>query len=304
MAVSRTPHVLALRALGLGDTLAGVPALRALRRAVAAARLTVAMPAALSPLLELAGIEADIYDFHGLEGELPPVDLGVNLHGRGPESHLLLLEHSRRVVGFDNEAAGVAGPLWRADEHERDRWCRLVHECFGVFADPLDYALAAPVSPVPGALVVHPGAASRARRWPAERFAEIVRWGARRGFDVAITGSADERQLAARVAALSGTRPRVLAGELDLVELAGLIAHACCVVVGDTGVGHLVASYGVPSIHLFGPVSPAEWGPPRGPHVVLWHGRTGDPHGALPDRGLLDIGVREVLATLDDMIPG
>jgi hypothetical protein len=52
---------------------------------------------------------------------------------------------------------------------------------------------------------------------------------------------------------------------------------------------------------LFGPVSPTEWGPPpdRLQHRVLWAGRTGDPHGDLPDPGLLAITTADVVAQLD-----
>jgi hypothetical protein len=51
---------------------------------------------------------------------------------------------------------------------------------------------------------------------------------------------------------------------------------------------------------LFGPVSPAEWGPPPGsPHLTLWSGRLGDPHRDEPDPGLLEIEPRAVIAALD-----
>jgi hypothetical protein len=56
---------------------------------------------------------------------------------------------------------------------------------------------------------------------------------------------------------------------------------------------------------LFGPVPPARWGPPpeRPWHRVLWAGSSGDPHGRLPDPGLLAIGVEQVLAALADLPP-
>ena len=58
-----------------------------------------------------------------------------------------------------------------------------------------------------------------------------------------------------------------------------------------------------PSVVLFGPVSPALWGPPaeRTWHRVLWTGTTGDPHGSFPDPGLLAITVDDVVAALDDL---
>ena len=68
-------------------------------------------------------------------------------------------------------------------------------------------------------------------------------------------------------------------------------------VCGDTGVAHLATAYRTPSVLLFGPTPPAEWGPRRRPaHRALErHGR-GDPHGTGPDPALLAVTVDEVLA--------
>lgn len=69
---------------------------------------------------------------------------------------------------------------------------------------------------------------------------------------------------------------------------------------GDTGVAHLATALGRPSVVLFGPTPPSAWGPPPGRHRhrVLWAGRAGDPRAAVPDPGLLDIAVADVLAAL------
>jgi ADP-heptose:LPS heptosyltransferase len=112
-----------------------------------------------------------------------------------------------------------------------------------------------------------------------------------------ITGGPDERELATRVANAAAERPRVLAGDTDLVTLAVTVAHARLVLCGDTGVAHLATAFGTPSVVLFGPTPPTHWGPPphRTRHRVLWSGRTGDPHGSVPDRGLLSITPEDVL---------
>jgi ADP-heptose:LPS heptosyltransferase len=79
------------------------------------------------------------------------------------------------------------------------------------------------------------------------------------------------------------------------------------VICGDTGVAHLATAYCTPSVVLFGPVSPAEWGPPadRLQHRALWAGRRGSPHADLPDPGLLTITIANVVAELDrlDTLP-
>jgi ADP-heptose:LPS heptosyltransferase len=83
-----------------------------------------------------------------------------------------------------------------------------------------------------------------------------------------------------------------------------VVAAARVVVSGDTGVAHLATAYRRPSVVLFGPVSPALWGPPTRPqHVVLWHGDgTGDPWGAGLDPALARITVEEVTRALDGLL--
>jgi ADP-heptose:LPS heptosyltransferase len=117
---------------------------------------------------------------------------------------------------------------------------------------------------------------------------------------VVVTGDAGERALALEVAAAAGLPEQaVLAGRTSLLELAAAVSAAARLVCGDTGVAHLATALGTPSVVLFGPTPPAEWGPPPDPrHAVLWAGRRGDPHADAPDPGLLEIGVDEVVARL------
>jgi ADP-heptose:LPS heptosyltransferase len=127
------------------------------------------------------------------------------------------------------------------------------------------------------------------------------------GRQVLVTGSVEERGLARRVAVLAGLGDQaVLAGRTDLAELAATIARAGRVVSGDTGVAHLATATGTPSVLLFGPTSPARWGPPssrRDRHRVLWAGRSGDPLSETPFEGLLAVTVGDVLEQLAVLPP-
>ena len=247
-----------------------------------------------------------------LDPSLHGADVAVNLHGRGPQSHRLLLAAGpRRLIAFRHPevAASADGPPWTAEEHEVRRWCRLL-QANGIPADPTDLDLDPPAQLPPvgasGATVIHPGAASAARRWPAERWAEIARHEVVRGHVVVVTGAAQEAGLAADVAARAGLPPdAVLAGRTDLVGLAATVAAAGVVRSADTGIAHLATALGTPSIVLFGPVPPRLWGPPpeRPQHVALWAGDVGDPHAAEPDAGLLRVTVDDVLAALDQVSP-
>lgn len=305
---SGRPRLVVLRALKLGDFLTGIPSLRALARAFPDHERVLATPALYSALLSETGMDVihDSYDLAPLGPELRGADMAVDLHGRGPESQRLLLDLAPgRLVSFRHpdvpETDG--NPLWRPEEHEVRRWCRMLTEN-GIPADPGDLAIDSsrlPPSPAPGATVVHPGAASQSRRWPPERFAAVAKAEAASGRQVVITGSSDEAGLARRVAEIAGLPPAsVAAGATSLTELAALVAGAGRVISGDTGIAHLATSTATPSVVLFGPIPPSEWGPPPSPrHIALWAGRRGDPHGRETDPGLLEVSVDDVLAALD-----
>jgi ADP-heptose:LPS heptosyltransferase len=236
-------------------------------------------------------------------GPLPPglegADVAVNLHGRGPESHrVLAASRPGRLIGFRHPDVRESawGPAWDESDHEVVRWCRLLRAA-GLPADPAELGLEVPAAEPAverGATVIHPGAASAARRWPASRWSAVAVVERNAGRAVAVTGSASERPLAAYVAARAGLPAHaVLAGRTDLPTLAATIAVAGRVACGDT-------AFGTPSVVVFGPTSPARWGPPPGrAHVALWSGRIGDPHGTEPDPGLLDVGVGAVTEALE-----
>jgi ADP-heptose:LPS heptosyltransferase len=236
-----------------------------------------------------------------------PPGLAVNLHGSGPQSveHLLALAPTALLSHRHSRFPDLDGPPWQDELHEVDRWCILLNSA-GIASDPDDLYLDRPEGyPVrPGVVVLHPGAAAVARRWPAARFAEIAAALHADGHEVLVTGTAAERGLAREVAATAGLpESAVLAGRLDLLELVALIADCRLVVCGDTGVGHVATATRTPSVLLFGPTPPSRWGPRDGDrHVALWAGGTGDPHGEQPDAGLLALATSDVLGASRSML--
>jgi hypothetical protein len=304
--------VLVLRAIGLGDLLTGIPALRGLRRLRPDRPLLLAAPRPLGSWFVDLGLVDDVVVTDDLDAPPPGAGLGphdaIDLHGNGPASRgLLEAGRPRSVLSYAPPAGSAPGahrPVWRRDEHEVLRWCRLVGSV-GASCGPDD--LRVPELPAArggseGPVVVHPGAASRSRRWPPERFAEVARRLQAAGRQVLVTGGAAERDLADEVVRRAGLPGGAsTAGALDLPALADLVAGASLLVCGDTGVAHLATAVGTPSVLLFGPVAPSLWGPAvdRERHLVLWHGDgTGNPHGDEPDPALLRITVDEVLAAV------
>jgi ADP-heptose:LPS heptosyltransferase len=173
----------------------------------------------------------------------------------------------------------------------------------GVDTPPLAGLLPVPQIQSPrGLTVVHCGAKAPSRQWHACRLAAVAMLLSARGHRVVVTGGAGEADRAERIAAAAGVDMLI---EPNLLELASVIARARLVVSGDTGVAHLASVYETPSVVLFGPVSPARWGPPdTGIHQVIWHGDdSGDPHGDTIDPALDRITVAEVVAAVDRALP-
>ena len=297
-----TPEILVLRALKLGDLLVSVPALRGIRRARPEARIILATPAWLEPLVDLLDAVDVLLPTDGLDEPLPVapgrVETAVDLHGYGPESRALCEAlQPQHLAGF--RAPGWEGPEYPVDVHERVRWASLV-TAHGMPADPDDVRILVPeqASVRPGCTVVHIGAFYGSREWPVERFAAVAADLAGRGAEVVPTGGAADRERAEQTAALAGLpASAVLAGEIGVGAFAAVVAGAALVVTADTGAGHLASAYGRPSVVLFGPVPPEHWGPPPGPHVALTHAelRRGEPFVEEPDPALLAVTVDEVL---------
>lgn len=279
--------VLVLRALGLGDALTAVPALRGLRRAYPRRPLLLAIGHPVGDLLKDAGVVDGVIPTSGLAGRPPGLGLGphtaVNLHGRGPQSHILLQGgRPDELIAFASARAETDGPGWRDGEHEVDRWCRLVSTVTWAPCGRDDLRLPPPPPPqrreqlVRRPVVVHPGASVSDRRWPVDRWASVASWLHRAaGHDVVVTGGVQENALTAEVARRAGLPPTAdLGGSLDIHELADLVARASLVLSADTGVAHLATAYGTASVILFGAVPPSEWGPAIDleRHGVLWCG--------------------------------
>ena len=114
---------------------------------------------------------------------------------------------------------------------------------------------------------IHPGSGGEPKNWPVEKFAALARWLVdEMDFQlVVVRGEADEvaaNQLLGELA----PRPVTQATGLKLVELAGVLERCALFVGNDSGVTHLAAAVGTPTVSLFGPASSPIW-EPRGAQV-------------------------------------
>ena len=255
---------LAIHPGALGDVLLAVPALRALR--ASAQGVVLAAQPRIGELLEALGVvdRHVAFDSLGLDAlfvddtarppRLPPLARVVCWFGARDPGFV------RRLTALVPGAvvatpSGDGGPVWK---HLLDsvgagpgEWCEPVPVPDPVRELGAETMAAAGADGPPPWLVVHPGAGSAAKRWPADAFARaIVTLAAHRRLNVLVhQGPADAEPAAA-------LRRHLGAGAAWLVEptlpaLAGVLARAHAYLGNDSGVSHLAAALGVPALVLF-----------------------------------------------------
>lgn len=104
---------------------------------------------------------------------------------------------------------------------------------------------------------LHPGSGSAAKNWPLARFEALAREWGRRGAWLLVQGPADRE----RANVLRRIEAAVPAASLAPRTLAAILAQAGVYVGNDSGVTHLAAATGAPTLALFGPTDPAVWAP-------------------------------------------
>ncbi len=119
-------------------------------------------------------------------------------------------------------------------------------------------------------LAVHPGSGSARKNWPAESFAKLVQRLSRGRPWLLVEGPAD----LAPAAALTALPNCVRAATLPLRVLAAVLARSGAFVGNDSGVAHLAAATGAPTLVLFGPTDPSTWRP-LGKNVRVLQSSTG-----------------------------
>jgi len=155
---------------------------------------------------------------------------------------------------------------------------------------PLEFAL------------LNPGAGWGAKRWPAERYGEVVRQLAESGLKVLLNFGPGEEDLARAVETASGGAAEMFTG--SLTQLIALTRRARLFIGGDTGPMHLAAALGVPVVGIFGPTDPARNGPFGISSIVLRSpaSTTTYRHVFRQDDGLLEIGSGRVVAAARQLL--
>jgi ADP-heptose:LPS heptosyltransferase len=282
--------------VGLGDLLASVPALRALRAARPDVHVTViTWPEVATVLDRQAAYVDELLPFPGYAG-IPerPVDgrawpafvaatrarrfdLAIQAYGGQASANAVTAAiGARRTAGFFTPGAvdvDLATHLpYPFRRHEVDRHLDLV-EFLGVPRGPRHLEFASTAADREEAdrvlgkqgvvdepyVVVHPGATAPSRRWLPERFAAVVDALAADGARIVLTGVRSEAAVTAAVREAASAPIVDLTGRTSLGGLAAVLARARLLVGNDTGTAHLAAALAVPSVTVFQAGELARW---------------------------------------------
>jgi ADP-heptose:LPS heptosyltransferase len=284
--------ILVVHSGGIGDLLLALPALRAFRRAFPEASLELmGFPERLSLIaqdLEANSLhsidQSGMAYFYAEEGFLPPrlVDFFSSFSTAlilGQSQAQTLSENLKRT-GLKRVIHLPSFPPEGGEMHVSDYLVQSLRP-FGIEGPRLSYPLRLPGEAISFAddflkrigwkkgkrvLAIHPGSGSPAKNWNPQKFAFVADWAYQHALIFLIFGPAhdgkDEVQQAMKKA-----NPFII----DLLPLPMLAAilRSCTVYLGnDSGITHLAAMLGTPTLAIFGPTDPAVWGP-RGPKVQI-----------------------------------
>jgi heptosyltransferase III len=284
-------HILFVTATRIGDAVLSTGLLSYVVECFPGARLTIAAGPVAAPLFEavpgldeLLVLKKRRWGLHWLplyaRAATRRWDLVVDLRGsalawmvRAGERRVMAKGDPRehrvrqlgRLFGLDPPPSPV---LWTAPSHER--------------------AAAALLPPGPPVLAIGPAANWRGKQWRAERFAELAQrltavGGPLVGARIAVLAAAHERAQAAPLLATPASGGVIdLAGRTDLLTAAAVLRRASLFIGNDTGLMHIAAAAGTPTLGLFGP-SPVE-------QYAPWGASTAFVRTALPPEALYGPG--------------
>lgn len=158
-------------------------------------------------------------------------------------------------------------------------------------------------------VTLSPGAVGAGKAWPVGHYRQLARALVRDGASIWVLGGPNETALAAQIAEAGGARVRDLTSN-DLRNAILALAAADVSVTNDSGLMHVSAAIGTPTIAIFGPTSPWHWKPlnpiaailePPGDEAAAQRARL-EGNDAVAHRRTDDVAVATVLATVREVL--
>lgn len=271
-------QMLIIRPGAVGDTLLTFPVLQALRAKYADSSITFVGNASVLPLALAAGLVDAVSDYQSLQWSDLFSPAGITT----PSLRELLQSIDLAVCWLRDSDGLVARNLYRVGvkqcviapgrppEGERLHVVTYLARTLGVNLESLSaFHLALPsmegADVEPGSTAIHPGSGGARKCWPVSHFASVIErlWEAHHPV-LLLAGPADaESVLSLQQHLAPPPEPALLKLLVDapLLEVARALKGCKGYLGNDSGVTHLAAMLGVPTVALFGPSDPTIWRP-------------------------------------------
>jgi heptosyltransferase III len=285
--------ILIVRPGAIGDVLLTFPVLKALREQYAGAHFTLVSNAQVLPLAMEFGVAEKAFDFQDIQWSelfsttgictlsmrdlLEQTDLAI-CWLRDPDG---IIEHNLKTAGVKYVVIAPGRP----PEGQRIHIVNYLAHTIGlpdVMAQFSTLSSMQAFNPIPKDLTnrfvaIHPGSGAAQKCWPISRFAAVIRrlWQQNHSI-LLLSGPADAERVHDLLQQLSSPpTPEMLKMLINepLLEVACHLQQSRCYLGNDSGITHLAAMLGVPTIAIFGPTDPTVWRP-MGPSVKVLQGHT------------------------------
>ncbi len=283
----------------IGDMILLTPALRALRKELPKAHISILVRPLVRDLMKRNPYlhEVMVYDKRGKHRGIRQMrKFGHRLNAKRFDTAIILHPNSIRsallayIAGIPERVGAnmrgrelllTAKVKRRDDIHEVQRYLDVISpvvgtghdgrlEFWGVGRDDEAFAdsiLAGHAGPVIG---INPCTTWPSKQWPAERFARLADLLAQQfGACVLITGGPGDFHIADRITKLASSEPVNLIGSTTIWQLGALIKRCCLYITCDSGPMHISVAVDTPTIALFGPTDPVRHGPYGSGHKVM-----------------------------------
>ena len=286
-------RVLVVKLRSIGDTVLATPSLMALRRFLPEAQIDILLEDWVAAVLDGFDVIDNVISIGNGMAERIRVarelrrqkyDVAFNLHGGTTATFLTRASGARHRVGLENYQYSflynhlLSSPVdfWeRSDLHSAEQQLALLGSVGVPVSDPPRTRLAvtqealasieekmvkAGSSASDRLALLHPSTAFFTKQWPVTNFAETAEYLAGIGFSVAAIASKNENAVLHELITRASV-PISVFDDFSLPEITALSSKATVFVGNDSGIAHIAAAVGTPSVVIFGSSNRVHWRP-------------------------------------------
>jgi lipopolysaccharide heptosyltransferase II len=286
--------ILVVRLRSIGDTVLATPALIALRQFLPKAQIDILLEDWVAPILEGFDAVDNILTFpkKSKRARLQVArkirhnnyDVAFDLHGGTTATFFIRASGARYRIGFSNyrlsffytHLLSSASDFWQKDfTHSAEQQLALLGFVGVPVENPpksrlnvtkkarnsIEEKLNSKLRTLnPKIALLHPVAAFETKQWATENFAQVADYLNAKGWQVVAVATPKERKILENLKQCS-VAPVLTFDELTLPEVTALAAKAEIFVGNDSGIAHIAAAVGTPSVVVFGSSNINHWRP-------------------------------------------